>query len=484
MIMKQIFTFNVAAIAFLLFFSCSKEVALTTEPNINQVKEIASPIRIKVATEAVEDTSTKVSIVENGSKFALNWEGSETFVMSNSNNTTASKGSNTFSIDSYSGTEAEFEGTLPNAGSGTVNYIGAFNWVSSTETKVRAEIPATQNYTPSGAVSTNCLLVARADDCAVGKLGTLSFKTMNSFIKLSLKKGSAAAGSSNDYTKMFVQNIKIETVADGEAIAGRFGFNKTGTWGSVYDEVVTSEKKSLVTLNCVTGAYANGVELTDTDTPFYIAVAFGDYSKGLKVTITVKNQDDDFGTYERTISKNANYSIARNQLIAMPSLTVNPEDQSVETYTLIDRVANLTAGNYIMCALKDDVYRGFIGTFSSNQCNTEDVSYNSSTKILDFNDAVEVTLTATGTANQYKISWTDSETTYYLKATNATSINRDTESENAESWTVSNAGTGLFLTGSAKSGVIKSAATASSRYIRSYATSNTATTGIYFFKKD
>ena len=443
-----------------------------------------SPVTVKVSTEGSDDTSTKVAISESGTKFSLNWQGTETFVVANSNNTNGSVGSNSFSISSYSGTEAEFSGTLPSAGSGTVNYIGAFNFVSSTDTKVRAEIPATQTYSPSGAVATNCLLIARADDCAVGTLGALNFKTMNSFIKLSLKKGAAATGSSNAYTKMYVQNIKIETVQDGEAIAGRFGFNKTGSWGTAYDEVITAEKKSLVTLNCVTDDYTDGVELNDSDTPFYIAVAFGDYSKGLRITITVKNQDGDFGTYARTISKDSNYSIERNKLISMPSLTVNPTDAKVDTYTLIDRVANLTAGNYIMCALASDVYRAFIGTCTSNQGNTEDVTYNSSTKVLDFANAVEVTLTSTGTANQYTISWDMSGTTTYLKATGDTKIVTSTTASDAESWTVSDAGTGLFLTGAGKSGVIKSATSASSRYIRSYGSSNTMTTGIYFFKKD
>jgi len=483
--MKKITTISLAFIS-AIFFSCNKEQdVLTRESEKEHIEEeVIAPVTVKVTTEFAEDSSTKVTIEETGSKFNLNWEGTESFVVANSNNTNASKGANTFTVSSYSGIEAEFTGTLPDAGSGTVNYIGAFNFVSSTDSYVRAEIPATQTYSPGGAVATNCLLVARADNCSVGTLGTLNFKTMNSFMKFSLKKGSAATGSSNDYTKMYVQSIKIETVQDGEAIAGRFGFRKEGDWGTAYDETVTSEKKSLITLNCVTGTYTDGVELSDSDTDFYISVAFGTYTKGLKVTITVKNQGGDYGTYERTISKNSSYVISRNQLIAMPSLTVNPDDVSVETYTLINRVANLTAGDYIMCALKDDIYRAFIGTFKSSQCNTEDVSYNPSTKILDYTDAVVVTLTSTGTANQYKISWTDGVTTKYLKSTSATNLAFDTDAANAEAWTVSNTDTGLFLTGATNSGVIKSAATASSRYIRSYASTNTATTGIYFFKKD
>ena len=472
---KSIFIFASAILAVTAFVSCNKENAIDSP----------KPIKVNVSTEIPTDPQTKVSIVEAGSQFSLNWEGTESFVVCNSSNTNGSKKDNTFSISSHTGTNAVFTGTLPSVTGSTTNYMAAFNWVSSTASNCRAEIPGTQAYSAGGALATNCLLVARTDDATVGTLNTLSFKTMNAFMKFSLKKGSAAAGSSNTYTKMYVQNIKVETIADGEAIAGRYGFAKTGTWDSAYAETIDAEKKSVVTLNCVTGALTNGVELDpSTATDFYVAIAFGTYTKGLRVTISVKNESGDYGEYVRTISNGSSYNVDRNTLIAMPAVVVNPDDVSVDTYTLIDNFSNLTTGEYIMCAVKDG-YQAFTGTLTSYQCVTETVTYTPATKSLDFNNAVTVTLTSTGTANQYKISWERSSTTYYLKSSRNDRLAEDSNAANAEGWTAS-AGTssGIFLTGSVNSGVIKSATSASSRYIRSYSSTNTIEVGVVFFKKD
>lgn len=475
--MRKIYALGLAVATIASFSACNKESKSADET-------VSRKVTVKASTEAVLDPSTKVSISESGSTFTLNWEGTETFVVSNSVNNSTSRDKNTFSIDNYSGKYAEFIGDLPSVTSGTVNYIASFNWISSTDNYVRAEVPATQVYSDDGMLTTNCLLVARADDCAAGTLESLDFKTMNAFIKFSLKKGEADSGSSNDYSKMYVQSIKVETIQDGEPIAGRFGFNKTGEWGSKYDEVVSAEKKSAVMLNCVTDTYLDGVELTENDTPFYVAVAFGEYSQGLKVTISVKNQNGDYGTYERTISKGTNYSIERNTLISMPSLIVNPVDENVETYTLIDRMENLQEGEYFMCALKEGIYRAFTGTFASGNGVTEDISYNQESKKLDFNKAVSVTLSSTGVPNQYKISWNVSNGVGYLKGTANNKLAYDTNEANAEFWTASNGSSnGIFMTGSVQGGTLKSAESASSNYIRSYGANNMAV-GIFFFKKD
>lgn len=308
-------------------------------------------------------------------------------------------------------------------------------------------------------------------------------------MKFSLKKGSALLPSTNDYTHMYVQSIKVETIQDGEALAGRFGFNRTGDWGSVYNEVVTGQKQSLVTLNCVTPSLTNGVELdAESATDFYIAIAFGTYSKGLRVTVTVKNQSGKFGTFTKTISNGSSYAVARNKLIAMPTLFVNPTDQVVKTYTKIDDIANLSEGDYIMCGVKSG-YQAFTGGMSNytsgGNADTETVTYNTTTKTLDFTNAVFVHLTNVGT-NQYKISWPLSEKTYYLTQPAATKLNRSETAEDAVVWTASNAtgdgAEGIFL--ATENGIIKTATSATSRYIRSYATNNTMTVGLVFFSED
>lgn len=406
---------------------------------------VPTPVKVKVSTETIDKDLTKVSISESGSTFSLNWEGTETFVMANSANTNASKGENTFSISSYSGKDAEFTGILPDAGSGTVNYMGAFNFYSSTNTKVRAELPDAQTYSAGGTLATNCLLVARADGCPAGTLGALNFKTMNSFIKFSLKKGSAATGSSNDYTKMFVQNIKVETVQDGEVLAGRFGFNKTSTWGSAYDETVGGTTKSAITLNCVTGTYTDGVELSDSNTDFYVAVAFGTFTKGLKVTITVKNQDDDFGTYVRTISNGTNYTIERNKLVAMPSLTVNPDDAVTETVLWTENWSgggNAATPSSYMSAAHTGTYVYNSGTVTYAQSSDDNVKlYTDGTMYAD-GESPELYIKKSAT-------WTISN----IPTTGAARLALTYKSNNTNG-VVSTTTTGASISGSSKSYVI------------------------------
>lgn len=474
--MKKSILFGAAFIAAISFVSCNKENTVDSP----------KPLKIAVSSELPLDPQTKVNLVESGSNFTLEWDGDEEVVIANSTNKTYSSA---FTVDSHTGTSAVIKGTLPAVTGETTNYLAISNFTSVTDDYVRADLPSTQTYGPVGALANNCILVARADDAPVGTLGSLSFKTMNSFMKFSLKKGSAVLPSTNDYTKMFVQSIKVETIADGEAIAGRFGFNRTGAWGTAYDEVVTAQKQSLITLNCVTASLADGVELDpDTATDFYVAIAFGTYTKGLRITITVKNQSGQFGTYTRTISNGSSYSVDRNTLIEMPALVVNPTDQVVTTYTKVDKIANLAEGDYIMCGIKSG-YQAFKGGFSNNttggNADTETITYNTGTKTLDYTDAVFVHLTNVGT-NQYTISWTLDATTYYLTQPSATKLCRSTTAGDAVVWTASDAtgdgAEGIFL--STTTGIIKTATGASSRYIRSYATTNTMTVGLAFFKED
>lgn len=489
--MKKLYIIGLAAL-FVFALSCDKiKEAPEVIDNDHELISEETPeiITISVSTESTNDEAeTRAQIEEDtvNNKFVLNWESTDSFVMSTNGTTTHQ----TFSItpSSIDGNKADFTGSVPSAEGEavTTNYIAITNYTNSTKTLLKGSIPSSQEYAASGSIASNCLLVGRADGCTVGTVDPMSFKTMNSFFKFSLKKGDAADGSSNDYTHMYVQSIKIETVADGEAIAGTFGFNKTGEWGSTYNEVTTAN--SSVTLNCVTATLTDGVELNElVAEDFYVAVAFGTFSKGLCVTVTVKNQKGDLGTYVRTISNNKSYDIERNKLIAMPALVVTPEDASAVTYSLIKDIANLTAGNYIMCGVKSG-YQAFTGTLTKSgspqySCATETVSYTELTKVLSYTDAVEVTLTSTDVANQYKISWVRGATTYYLTGNGYSDrLYEDSDAGKAEAWTASDATNSILLTGATNGGIIRTATGASSYYIRSYST--TGATGLVFFKRD
>lgn len=334
--MKKIYVFGLAIAAVAALASCNKE---------NTIEEPNNLVTLEVSTEKVEDPETKVSIVESGSNFYLNWQTTDSFTMGNSNRETQQ----VFTIGSASGTNATFSGTLPDASGGsTTNYIAAFNVNSVSGSNVRATIPVTQDYATSGALATNCLLVAREDGITVGSLSTLHFKTMNAFMKFSLTKGDAAGGSSTDYSShMYVRSIVVETIADGEYISGRFGISKTASdWDtSDYAEVVTASASKKVTLNCVTTDFTNGVDLSDVAKDFYVAIAYGDYSKGLRVTITVENGAGKYGKFVKTISKDKTYSIARNTLRALPTLEVNPTDAVPEITLWSENWNGGTAGD-------------------------------------------------------------------------------------------------------------------------------------------
>lgn len=334
MIMKKINYFGLAIVAVAALAACNKEINVLEEvkqDNNSVVVNEPKIVSLSVTTENTDDEDTKVSISESGSVFYLNWQGTETFTVGNTNRSTSS----TFSIGSYSGRNATFSGTLPDAaGSSTTNYIAAFN-LNSVEASgnIRATIPVIQDYAAGGVVSTNCLLVAREDGVEVDKLSSLNFKTMNAFLKFTLSKGTAAAGSSNDYSShMYVRDIVVETIADDEAIAGRFGISKTAAdwYTGAYAEEVAGNLSEKVTLNCVTSSFANGVDLADSDQVFYVAIAYKDYSKGLRVIVTVENGAGKYGKFVKTISKNKTYSVARNTIRALPTLTVNPNDADPE----------------------------------------------------------------------------------------------------------------------------------------------------------
>lgn len=357
MIMKKIFAFSLA-IAALLAVSCQKEKAPVAQNKT---------VTVNATFEPVGAADTKLTIAESGSNFALNFEGTETMVVANGKESATYN----FTIASYSGTTATFTGTLPATTVATTDYFGVISTFASSTTsdpaKVRAAIPDTQDYDGAN-IAKNCCLIGKAANCEVGTLTSLSFKTMNAFLKLSLIKGAAASGSSNDYTAgMNVQSIVVETV-NGENISGRFGVLKSDDFANpVFSEEVKDNVFPKVTLNCATSDKTNGVGLSSTATDFYIAIKPGTYAKGLKVTINVKNAAGKDGKFVRYISKNTSYDVARNTIVDMPDLTVNPDDvaAATTTYTLVESALTDWSGDYLLVAENAGTYYAWKGVFGS-----------------------------------------------------------------------------------------------------------------------
>ena len=255
--------------------------------------------------------------------------------------------------------------------------MAAFNFYSVATGVIRARLPETQTYAPDGVLANSALMVAKSDETNVGTLTSLTFTPMNAFLRFKLKKGTKAEGSSNVYNDhMYVQSIKVETIQDGETIAGLFGISRTSeTWQNSYAEV--RESYSAVTLNCVTGTYTNGIDLSSsTDTDFYLAVAFGTFTKGLRFTVTVKDDNGKYGTYVRTISNGSSYSIGRKQLVAFPSLNVNPADRPDEVVLWAEDwtggAADATISEYVEGGQAGTtVYNSGTVTYSSISANTK-----------------------------------------------------------------------------------------------------------------
>ena len=324
--MKKVYMIGAVVALFTMMVSCNKEC-----PNV--IEEVNEPMKI-IATYEQPDSldPTKVSVSEGVSNFSLIWDGNETLTLVNSGTNTnrntewetTDSGSTTatFSGGALPAVEAAYEGT-------TVNYIGIVSsFGSGSNTLARGAIKIEQTYDPAHptSIAQNSFLIAREDACEIGTLNSLSFKTMNSFIKFSLKKGETAAGSSNVYANMYVKSIEVQAINE-ENIAGRFGVSKTAAdWYSAYAEEVAGQVSNTVTLDCTSGSTTKGVALGATAKDFYIAIAFKTYAKGLKVTINVQNDDDDQGQMVGYISKNASINIARNKMIRMPELAVSPED--------------------------------------------------------------------------------------------------------------------------------------------------------------
>ncbi len=301
-------------------------------------------------------------------------------------------------------------------------------------------------------------------------------------------KGSKAAGSFNDYTKMYVQNITVETLGT-ENVAGRFEISKTAAdWMDAYSGTVDGSMSNKVILDCTT-VNAKGEELSDVAKDFYVAVAFDTYAAGLKVTVNVQNQDGDAGTYERTIGTSGGITIARNALLAMPEVTVNPGDAVAPiTYALIDDPADVEAGTYYLAAKYSGKYylwTGAITTSTNKDMITAEYTYNTTTHVLTGSGAAEVTLVAT--TGGYFVKYGDN----YLRVTASTNrrVACDTTTD-VWSFTASMTGgevpqprDGLKMTEANFSNTIVSANT-SSNVLRSYVSGTSGNYGVFLFKQE
>lgn len=401
-------------VAALSLQSCSKDHA-AEESSFNP-DQPAKLVRIRASHEPLIDATsgTKVALSETDDNFSLFWVGGESLKVTTSTSTASSD----FAYESMDDSGvATFTGNVPSAGTATAtNYIAITTdaWRTSINDYLVGTIKRFQKYNPTNNAQ-HALLVARGSTVDVGNLDQpFAFKTMNSFMKFSLTKGTPAPGATFTYDKMFLQSIKIEAI-NGENISGSFKISKSSDdFYNAYEGVYNSEGYSDVVLDCVSSSFPSGPELSSDGLDFYIAVAFGNYSGGLRVTFNVRNADGKKGRMVKTIASSTGKTLVRNRLYVMPSIAVNPADNTEDdTYELIDNPSDVEAGTYYLAAHRGSDYQLWTGTLSSNKDGvTATYSFNGSTGVLTGTGAVEVTLVNMGT--YYVLKYNDQ----YLYSTN------------------------------------------------------------------
>lgn len=162
------------------------------------------------------------------------------------------------------------------------------------------------------------------------------------------------------------------------------------------------------------------------------------------------------------------------------------------TYTKIDTIENLEAGDYIMAAyltkdssnadLSATPYQCFTGSVGSGKLYTSKYSFTDG--VLTTSESykmVEVTLAAIeGKANTYTLHVANKG---YIYSTSSTDNHKLAIAENnAMEWTASNhSGGGIIFT--ASNGTVLGTASATSQFIRGYKAGSTTPTGMYFFEE-
>ncbi|MDY4569402.1 MAG: DUF5689 domain-containing protein [Alistipes senegalensis] len=151
-------------------------------------------------------------------------------------------------------------------------------------------------------------------------------------------------------------------------------------------------------------------------------------------------------------------------------------------YAKIEKVADLKAGTGYLAGFAKEKYQTWTGVLSSSQCETVSYSYTESTGafVADGNAAAEITIVAVdGVANAYYIKYGEK----YLTV-NAAGKNKLSLSDTAENnyWTFTDDTDGMKATAKAFESIMMTSTSASSKFIRSYATTTTTgVAGVVFF---
>ena len=173
--------------------------------------------------------------------------------------------------------------------------------------------------------------------------------------------------------------------------------------------------------------------------------------------------------------------------VALTVMAVLPFAAESKTYTKIDRIADLTAGTYIMSGVNGSDYHCYTSGVNKGDLYTAKYSFtNGALSTTETYTAVNVVLAAVeGKENTYTIY--DTKKQQYITSTSAE--NRKLAlSDTAMEWVASDYDTdkGIVLTATIGTGSVNLGTnnTASSKLLRSYANKGTLTYGVCFFKEE
>ncbi len=202
-------------------------------------------------------------------------------------------------------------------------------------------------------------------------------------------------------------------------------------------------------------------------------------ASGATFTITVTTKDNTTSTQERTMANAISFVAGK-----MNTATINFTKDVVKPIevTLIDKIANLTAGTYYMAGRTSATsYFLWTGALASNKdCETVPFTYDPTDHTLESSDtANEIELVATGEPNTYYIKTGDK---YLYSRTTANRALGLTDTPTA--WVFSDKANDNGLSALSNKVYLMTATNATSAMIRSYGSETQYAAGIYFFKKN
>lgn len=232
----------------------------------------------------------------------------------------------------------------------------------------------------------------------------------------------------------------------------------------------------------------NATKLTIKDAPaiepngsydVYMMMPSFTLASGSVFTIKVTTADNATSTQERTMANAITFEAGK-----MNTATINFTKDAVKPIevTLIDKIADLSAGTYYMAGRKSETaYFLWTGALVSNKdCETVPYTYDPTNHTIESSDSAnEIELVATGEPNTYYIK--TGEQYLYSRTTSNRALGL---TDTPTAWVFSDKADNNGLSALSNKVYLMTATNASSAMIRSYGNQSQYAMGIFFFKKN